>query len=49
LSGFEKIDMFGKDLDSNGHDKGGSPDKNIENPFKDNLANSEAIPTTQKL
>ena len=41
--------MVEKDLDVNGQHKSGSPPKSIENPFMDNLANSEAIPTTQKL
>ena len=49
LAGFEKVDIFQKDLDAKDEDQESSPDAQIENPFKDNLANSELQPVTQKL
>ena len=40
---FEKIDFTEKDFDGKATMEG------VLNPFKDSLANSERIPTTQKL
>ena len=45
--GFEKIEINADDIEN--IKKGDEPDALIENPFKDNLANSESLPAIQKL